>query len=314
MGTSLTAVRPEPDSEGIHAPNGTVTIKEYTPHILRGTFNASLVSSEDMKKATADNPIFPIAKNIVGSFVVSAPWRGGGAKPETDADSQLMTGMREDMTDFLLKMPEPMRRTMFTGERLESLCQLGFEDEQLNALGINGSCGDTVATTGTAPVCDCRCEFYEQMRSRPNCPLECSNTWERLDCASTVAPPTGQWDAETERYQAELEQLQIEGSMFEIQMRAFERALPDKRAKMWDDLETVKKALATDEMQELLKIRAQSQATLQYDAETLSFKAAMEKAGKTEAEVNGLVRVFSGSNALVRKAFMDDIQNQLAKP
>lgn len=119
-----------------------------------------MVSSESMKKATRDNPVFPVANNVMGSFVVSAPWRGGGAKPETDADSQLMTGMREDMTEFLLKMPESMRSSMFTGEKLENLCQLGFEDEQLTTLGIHGSCSDFVGSiTGTASACDCRCEF-----------------------------------------------------------------------------------------------------------------------------------------------------------
>jgi len=55
--------------------------------------------------------------------------------------------------------------------------------------------------------------------------------------------------------------------MFEIQKRAFERALPDKRAKMQADLETVKKELATDEMQELLKIGAQNEAVPSRDAE-----------------------------------------------
>jgi hypothetical protein len=63
--------------------------------------------------------------------------------------------------------------------------------------------------------------------------------------------------AETERYTAELQLLRIEGSMFDIQSRAFAAATPDKRAKMWADLDIVRKELAKVELQELLNIRAQ---------------------------------------------------------
>ena len=119
----------------------------------------------------------------------------------------------------------------------------------------------------------------------------------------------GDRDAETERYQAELLVLRIEGSMFDIQSRAFAAATPTKRAKMWADLETLKRELAGEEMQELLAIRAQVESP-EYDAETLSYKAALQQAGKSAEDVNGLVTLFSISRAQVRQVLWDDLKAQ----
>jgi hypothetical protein len=127
----------------------------------------------------------------------------------------------------------------------------------------------------------------------------------------TLLPVTavGDRDAETERYTAELQLLRIEGSMFDIQSRAFAAATPDKRAKMWADLEVLKQELATEEMQELLKIRAQIDSP-DYDAETLSYKATLQQAGKSADEVNGLVTLFSISRPQIRQVLWDDLKAQ----
>lgn len=119
----------------------------------------------------------------------------------------------------------------------------------------------------------------------------------------------GDRDAETERYLAELQVLRIEGSMFDIQSRAFVAATPAKRAKMWADLETLKRELASEEMQELLAIRARVESP-EYDAETLSYKAALQQAGKSAEDVHGLVTLFSISRALVRQVLWDDLKSQ----
>ena len=119
-----------------------------------------------------------------------------------------------------------------------------------------------------------------------------------------------QTDAETGRYQAEMQRIGISGSMFDIQSRAFATARPDKRVKMWADLETVRKELAKEDMQKLLEIRAQTESTSAYDAETLSYKATLEKAGKSAEDVNGLVTLFSISKPLVRQVLWDGIRVQ----
>jgi hypothetical protein len=312
-GGSYLAVRTMPDDDGIYSPNGAVEIDHYTPHILRGTFSGSLVDRETIKNATRNNPGLTIADRISGTFVVSAPWRGSNAAPETGPDSAIMTGAREDMIDFMIKIPEDMRRSLFTGEKLDSLCELGFQDEQLASLGIVGSCaGSGGATTASIPQCDCRCEVYEQMREIPLCQTQCTDTWETMQCRvqTKSLTETGEWDAETRRYQTELQLLGIKGSMYDIQSRAFAAALPNKRAKMWADLDTVREELASEEMQELLEIRAQNEATPDYDAETQSYKAALEQAGKSADEVHGLTTLFSNGNELMRSALWKDLEAQ----
>jgi hypothetical protein len=119
----------------------------------------------------------------------------------------------------------------------------------------------------------------------------------------------GDPDAETERFTAELKLLRIEGSMFDIESRAFAAATPDKRAKMWADLEFVRQELAKEEMQELLKIRAQVDSP-DYDAETLSYKAALQQAGKSADDVHGLVTLFSISRPQIRQVLWDDLKAQ----
>ena len=123
------------------------------------------------------------------------------------------------------------------------------------------------------------------------------------------ATAIGDPDAESERYQAELQHLRIEGSMFDIQSRAFAAATPAKRAQMWTDLEILKRELASEEMQELLEIRAQIESP-EYDAETLSYKAALQKAGKSAEDVNGLVTLFSISRPQIRQVLWDDLKAQ----
>ena len=119
-----------------------------------------------------------------------------------------------------------------------------------------------------------------------------------------------QADDETLRYQAELGALGIEGAMYDIQSRAFAAAAPEMRVKFWNDLDILKKELATEDFQELLAIRAQNEATPDYVAETVGYKTALEKAGKSEDEVKGLVTLFSNGNELMRKALMDDLATQ----
>ena len=75
---------------------------------------------------------------------------------------------------------------------------------------------------------------------------------------------------------------------------------------MWADLETVREELAKEEMQELLKIRAKTESP-EYDAETMSYKAALEQLGKSEVDVNGLVTLFSISKPRIRQVLWDDL-------
>jgi hypothetical protein len=134
--------------------------------------------------------------------------------------------------------------------------------------------------------CDCRCK------------------------AEAEAEEASGQDAEAERYAAELAGLGVEGSMYDIQMQAFNDAPPHLREKMWNDLEIVRQTLAEEDMKELHQSRMQGPSDEGLDAETLSYKAALVAAGMTEAEVNGLVSLFSMSDEQIRKVLWDDLKGQ----
>jgi len=310
-GRTYQAIQLQPDENGQYPPNGVVNIEEYSPHMLRGTFRASLVDSEAMKHASRQNPTLPVSETVEGHFVVPAPWRGNTTGIETDAASSFMTGAREDMMDFLLKMPEDMRRSMFTGDKLDGLCQLGFEDEQLSSLGIVGSCASSgVGTAARAQHCDCRCEVYEQMRKIPLCQSQCGAAWQTAQCEVKKNATTEKDDAEAGRYAAELQSLGVAGSMYDIQMHAFRAGTPELRAKMWNDLEIVREALADEGLRDLHQARLGNKPSKDYDEETLRYKAALEAAGKSEVEVNGFVSMFWTAKEGMRQVLWDDLDSQ----
>jgi len=53
--------------------SGTVTIEEYTPLLMRGSFSADLVQMGERGKA--GDPVLPIARTLEGRFFISQPWR-----------------------------------------------------------------------------------------------------------------------------------------------------------------------------------------------------------------------------------------------
>lgn len=306
QGRSYQAIATSPDENGQYLPNGVVNITEYTPHMLRGSFSANLVETADIAKASRENPVLPVSENVRGQFTVSAPWRGNAARPDADADSAFMTGVREDMMDFLLKLPEDMRRSMFTGSRLQRLCELGFEDQQLAGLGIAGSCaGSAAGAAASVQQCDCRCEVFEQMRQIPLCQQQCQVTWDKAQCEAKVEALSQQRDAEAARYAAELATIGLDQDMYDTQVQAFRDAPDHLRAKFWNDLEIIRQTLAEEGAETVQQARANNQPDQDLDAETLRYKAALEAAGMSQAEVHGLVTLFSISDENTRRVLWD---------
>jgi len=163
------------------------------------------------------------------------------------------------------------------------------------------------------PACDCRCEMYAQTRQASSCSAQCSSVWSTLGCDTQAELAAGQWDAETQRYRASLAQLGIAGSMYDIQSTAFSAAPEARRGQMWADLDTLRGELAKEDMQELLEIRAQIEAGPTMDAETLRYKAALQQAGKSAEEVNGLVTLFSIGRPIVRQALWGGLKSSNAE-
>jgi hypothetical protein len=312
-GNALVAVQTVPDADGLRPPTGAVSIIEYTPHILRGYFSADLVTNESLKRATRQNPRVPIANSIQGEFVVAAPWRGSAAAPDVGPDSAMLMGMREDMADFLLKIPEDMRSSTIGAARAQDLCKLGFETEQLASLGINAACGASGAGLAMSiPQCDCDCDAWPIEYDIPLCQGQCSPNWESLQCEAQAEAAVGGRDEETDRYVAELSALGVEGSNYDIQSQAFAAAGPERRTRMWADLDVLREVLAEQGAADLQQAKAQEKArsTPDYDAETLRYKLALEEAGQPPEIVDGMVTVFAISTPQVRQVFWDDLNNQ----
>ena len=270
------------------------------------------MSNDTLKLATRQNPTVPIEEFIQGDFTISAPWRGSATAPDTSQDSALMTGMREDMADFLLKMPADMRRSAFSGSGAQELCKLGFEDAQLATLGIEASCGASGGNLLSIPKCKCDCHAWPLEREIHLCQKQCPDSWKLFQCEAQSALDAGAWDEETDRYVTELAALGVEGETYDNQSQAFASAAPDRRARMWVDLDILREVLTDERTPDLQQAMEQEKArsTPEFDAETLRYVSALEQAGHSPEVVDGLATVFAISSAQFRQLFWDDIKNQ----
>lgn len=299
----------------VYPPNGEVIITEYTPHILRGTFNATLVSKEAAKKAEISslNPALPTMGSVSGSFTVAAPWRGNGASPDFGPDSATMDGVRDDVMGIFLKIPEDMRGQLATA-RVSELCKLGFEPGQLEAMGVAGGCSSTGTMAANMPRCDCNCSNWEVIREVTSCAAECDAKWRIWSCGPYLETGLGELDAETLRYQAEAQQLDVPENVWMPWVLVFRDASPEIRAEMWKEL------LAFRTQQNPVEVAAQraqieqeqaqrEQRASRYDQETLSYRDALQDAGYSEAEVKGLTEVFSASPKAMRRVYWSSISS-----
>jgi hypothetical protein len=301
----------------VYPPNGRVAIVEYTRHILRGTFQATLVSKEESKKAEVSNsnPELPTMGSISGSFTVSAPWRGNGVKPDTRVDSAMMSGIRNDMMNILLKLPDGMRGEIGQSRRGD-LCKLGFDDHELESLGIGGSCRGNSGLGAAGTTCDCNCNNWEVLQTvLPACSESCDAQWRRWSCGPYLETGLGILDTETQRYQAEAAQAGQPENVWNSWVLSFRDSPPEIRTRLWTELERFKSQ--QDELDvpaELAAIEAEQQERLerrsQYDEETERYRTALEEAGYPPSEVDSLVEIFAPSPAIVRQVYWDTIANR----
>ena len=311
---SLDSLNPAPDADGIHAPNGSVTITEYSPEFLSGTFNAQLVDQRD--RHGPGNTLLRAADNISGSFNVPAPWRGHAA-PDVSADSPMMQGMRSDLVDMLQALPPDQRRSLIGGPQLRSLCKL-LTSEDLESLGIPGACeGGGGAAFVAGSMCDCDCRTWEYTQSLPRCGRECDAKWHAWSCGPYLQTGLGELDAETQRYMAEAQQLGVSDNVWKPWVMSFKYSPADIRSGLWEELEQHRgQDLMADLPGQLEAVEAeqteQAQRASQYDAETLRYKAALEQAGYSATEVSGLTSNFAASAAAVRQIYWNDVNQRQA--
>ncbi|MFA7664610.1 MAG: hypothetical protein WCY32_00640, partial [Burkholderiaceae bacterium] len=184
-------------------PNGQVTILEYSPTVLRGTFRAGLV--DEANPGHHDAPT--IATHIEGEFIITSPWQGDPdfALDERATRQALIQNMLQQSPLGTDTMRELIRSS---GAPPQALCNAGLDDGQLEALGFATGCGPASSSSGGAmsTPCSCDCDMREAEEKNPACPLACRTAWAACPAAAPTALTANPQDAgEIETQAAQLD-------------------------------------------------------------------------------------------------------------
>lgn len=135
--------------------SGTVTILEYTPWVLRGSFSARMVDKAQ-SNMEVDDPVLRVVHQLSGTFNVAGPWRG---------DSRASVARSDDL--------ERMVR-----QDVDSVFGAGLGGGSTGGGGsgtaASASSGGTTATGGQS--CDCSCNVAES--APPACQEACGGTFQ----------------------------------------------------------------------------------------------------------------------------------------
>jgi len=181
-------------------PNGHVTILEYSPTVLRGSFRAGLV--DEANPGSDDAPI--VATRIEGEFLITTPWQG-------DPHFVLDQGAaREALVENLLQqspMGTEMMRELIrsSGASPQALCDAGLDDGQLAALGFASGCAPASSAGAVSSACSCDCDARPEEEKNPACPLACRTAWAACEATAPTALSANPEDAE--RIEAQAAQL-----------------------------------------------------------------------------------------------------------
>jgi hypothetical protein len=125
----------------------------------------------------------------------------------------------------------------------------------------------------------------------------------------------GKLDAETRRFQTEVAQLDVRDNVRRTWVYAFKISTPENRANIWQELEQARQQPDADLsaiIAEAAAERAERDARADdYDEETRRYKAALERAGYTSAEVDGLVEIFAPSAPVIRQVYWAEVNKRL---
>lgn len=135
--------------------SGQVTILEYTPWVLRGTFSAAMVdkAQSDM---TVDDPVLTVVHQLSGTFNVIGPWRG---------DDRAEVGVRQDLERSVR-------------QDVGSVFELPGSVAADAPPGAGGSGPGSAASTGSGSgaACDCSCNVVDS--APPACREACEGTYQ----------------------------------------------------------------------------------------------------------------------------------------
>jgi hypothetical protein len=163
--------------------------------------------------------------------------------------------------------------------------------------------------------CNCDCNSWQQADETPDCRSECDSEWKKWQCGPYLETGIGPLDTETQRYQAELQQLGLAENEVMPMVYAFKISSADLRAGQWEDLENLRDQQAGQNLAaEVAEIEAEQAARGgNYDAETQRYQAALEQAGYSQAEVNGLTEIFSPAPEVVRQVYWNEVNKKLSE-
>ena len=126
--------------------------------------------------------------------------------------------------------------------------------------------------------------------------------------SATATESTAPKDAETQKFEAELRRLELRKNVVASFVYIFQISSPERRAELWRELEHDKaEAIELRHQQEADALEMQSQPSVDYDAETLRYKAAVKKLDLPADVVEDLVEMFHANEAPFRKTLWERV-------
>jgi hypothetical protein len=145
--------------------SGRVTIEEYTPWNLRGSFSGALVNV-DRLELVGDDPALPVDRSIRGTFQIVAPWRG---------DDRAVVHMSED----------PVQSVLDDMGGLIAGLDHATRDRIREALEKNAAASSSSQGGRLQRFCDCSCNAAK--RPLPQCVGQCGATYQACESAQRNA-------------------------------------------------------------------------------------------------------------------------------
>ncbi len=125
--------------------SGQVTILEYTPWVMRGTFSASMVDKAEADMSV-DDPLLAVVHNLSGSFNIIGPWRGDD-RAQVIKPEKIQRNVTQDVGSF-------------------------FDTPVADQSGTMGQSGSASAQAKkSSGRCDCSCNIADS--APPQCPQQC---------------------------------------------------------------------------------------------------------------------------------------------
>lgn len=199
--------------------SGRVTIEEFTPLVLRGTFSATLTRNPESVANRGPDDSLPVAGDIEGMFIISAPWENDQSvkhlnAPDGESARRDLSELFPGMTDVLAEADIPEAGS-----------------------GRNGVSGGSGSVTAGAPYqrCDCSCGAIANLT--PRCEPVCEVA-ERHCTAQDAYAASDHKKQETRAALADMEPALREDFREHLEEVHARNPMADAFLDIFDDLET----------------------------------------------------------------------------